>query len=137
MKIGFTGSRKGMTWAQTRTLFQYLKEAAELHHGDCVGSDLIAHLMALDLGVAVTLHPPTNPSMRAFCEGWKHSLEPTPYLDRNKMIVDATDFLIATPETKESKQRSGTWSTVRYAEKTGKDCVVIYPNGKKQEFIRD
>ena len=46
-----------------------------------------------------------------------------PYLERNKNIVNAVDFIIAAPDGPE-KVRSGTWSTVRYAKKVGTKGVV-------------
>jgi len=45
------------------------------------------------------------------------------YAKRNKNIVDATDYLIATPNDKE-RPGSGTWVTVRYARRQCKEFIL-------------
>src|SRR5689334_75878 len=62
MRIGFTGTRHGMTPAQERTLHGMLaaRQGAPLHHGDCIGADAQAHELASLLGHRVTIHPPNN-----------------------------------------------------------------------------
>ena len=130
MRIGFTGTRHGMTPAQERTLHGMLaaRQGAVLHHGDCVGADAQAHELASLLGRHVTIHPPNNGRVRA----WKTSPDiraPKGYLTRNKDIVRETDILIAAPAEAEEQIRSGTWSTVRFARKAGKPVFVILPDG--------
>ncbi len=128
IKIGFTGTREGMTDTQGIQLAKLLIDlkGKEFHHGDCVGSDEKAHKMALAAGYEVHIHPPKNKFYRAYCKiGISHPKEP--YLTRNKNIVKATDILIATPETKEEKLRSGTWYTIRYAKKLEKRVHILYP----------
>lgn len=115
MKVGFTGSRTNPTDGQIDWLHQILllSRATELHHGDCVGADKVAHGMALALGMKIVVHPPTNPKLRAGCIG--DELRPEfPYLVRNKNIVDETEILVALPSGPEHV-RSGTWWTIRYA----------------------
>jgi hypothetical protein len=85
------------------------------HHGDCVGADAEAHVIATVLGFETVVHPPKNEKLRAFCKG-DLILEPRDYLARNHQIIDATDLLFAVPDGPETK-RSGTWSTIRYARK--------------------
>jgi hypothetical protein len=89
----------------------------ELHHGDCVGWDKQAHDAAKAMGIRTVAHPPSNPSMRAYCEA-DDVRAPLPYLDRNKAIVAACDRLVAAPDRPE-ETRSGTWSTVRHARREG------------------
>jgi hypothetical protein len=71
IKIGFTGTRFGMTvlqYNQVESIFQ--RDALiELHHGDCVGSDAQAHVAAIAVGGLVHLHPPVDKTHRAFCKG--------------------------------------------------------------------
>ena len=45
MKIGFTGTQKGMTHHQLIKLLDELCSYSniELHHGDCIGADAQAH----------------------------------------------------------------------------------------------
>jgi hypothetical protein len=130
--IGFTGTQKGMTDAQKETLRRLLDGGAgEFHHGDCIGADSEAHDIAQECGYATIIHPPTNPSKRAWCEVPKHMMRPEkPYLARNQDIVRESASLIAAPLQAEEEPRSGTWSTVRFARKLGKPVFLILPDGK-------
>ena len=137
MKIGFTGTRKGMTEIQRIMLRVFLESVIknikpaklEFHHGDCVGADSEAHDIAKSLGIFVVVHPPTDPKHRAHKEG-DIIFQPQEYLDRNKDIVDACDSMIAMSKTFHEVVRSGTWSTVRYAKLVGKPVIVFLPNGE-------
>ena len=134
MIIGFTGTRKGLTPAQDITLHKLLnnykdkKRHVRLHHGDCVGADETCYHICKMLFINVVAHPPTLDIHRAFTRFNDLDLKPLPYLERNKKIVDSSKLLIACPKGKE-QQRSGTWSTVRYARKQGKNIIIIKPNG--------
>jgi hypothetical protein len=55
--------------------------------------------------------------------------EPKPYLARNRDILRATEMLVAAPAQDIEQLRSGTWSTVRFARKTGRVVWVILPGG--------
>lgn len=125
MKVGITGGRSGARPDQLETLRSKLFEvfATSLHHGDCVGADAQAHEIARELGLRIVVYPPDNPEYRAWCAG-DEFWSPRPYLKRNYDIVDNTDLLIALPDRPEC-QRSGTWSTVRYARRLNKPVVVI------------
>lgn len=132
MILGFTGSRHPLPAAQRARLALGLGRlleagATDLHHGDCVGADATAHEPAVALGLRAVVHPPTQDSLRAWCQG-DETREPLPYLQRNRAIVDACDVLIACPGGPEV-QRSGTWSTVRYARKVGQRVVIVMPDG--------
>lgn len=127
--FGFTGTRQGMTPQQKRSVREILGSASTFHHGDCLGSDEQAHDIAKSIGLSVVIHPPSNDSMRAWCDG-DESFPEKDYLTRNKDIVDFSSYLIAAPaEEKGEKLRSGTWSTVRYARKVGKKVFVVRPSG--------
>ncbi|MBU6463238.1 MAG: hypothetical protein KGL35_21940 [Bradyrhizobium sp.] len=129
--IGFTGTQEGMTEAQKATLLRLLEGGAgEFHHGDCIGADAQAHAIAVECGYCPILHPPTNHSKRAWCDVPPHLMRPEkPYLARNRDIVDEASSLIATPLHAEEQQRSGTWSTLRYARSRGKPVFLILPDG--------
>jgi len=137
MKVGFTGTQKGLTPQQIAELGVYLRyhitnNNDEFHHGDCIGADAQAHLIVLSLGTlaSIHIHPPEDESKQARCEFLLGKVYPRkPYLDRNKDIVDACDILIACPLEYAEELRSGTWSTIRYARKTGKPIVIIYRDG--------
>lgn len=130
-KIGFTGTRNGMTDVQKERVRDRLKrnQASELHHGDCIGADEEAHGIALALGVDVVVHPPTDNRARAHCDVGT-VLAPLPYLKRNHAIVDACDLMLAAPDGPE-RQRSGTWATIRYARKQGKVVILLLPGTKQ------
>lgn len=55
---------------------------------------------------------------------------PTTYETRNHAIVDACRLLIATPRATERAQpRSGTWATIRYAQRKERPVWLIWPDG--------
>lgn len=131
MKVGFTGTQKGMNLKQhilVQTFLEEIRWPSEFHHGDCIGADAQAHGIARELGIRVIVHPPKNFEKRAFCKE-AGMCNPKPYLERNRDIVNDTDVLIATPETSYEVVRSGTWATIRYARKTGKTVYVFFPDG--------
>lgn len=136
-RIGFTGTRKGMTVQQIQ-LFQRLAETfmgvgVEFHHGCCEGADSEAHVMARSVqGTLIHGHPST---LRSFTkreiEEYTVFHQPQPPLVRNRDIVLDTQVLIAAPKEAEEVQRSGTWATIRYA-RTRQRGIVIYlwPDGR-------
>jgi hypothetical protein len=142
MRIGITGSQHGGTASQEAVLVRILAAVhfVELHHGDCVGVDALAHRI-VSAGQAgpgehatVVIHPPSNPGKRAFCAGFHGGgsvklLEPKPYLERDGDIVRDTDILIAVPASAAEQQRSGTWATIRYAERLRRLILIINPDG--------
>jgi len=132
MKIGFTGTRHGMTNKQKEafsSMFKTtLKKIKEFHHGDCIGSDKEAHEIINNYNVKTIIHPPSYNKFRANCKG-DIILQPLPYLERNHNIVNKTDILVATPDIPE-KIHSGTWATIRYARKQHKNIYIIRINGK-------
>ena len=131
-KAGFTGTRMDTTMEQDYVLWKLLKELRpeELHHGDCIGADMAAHLVTLALRIPPHIHPPIDPSKRSWSRASDEVMyQPKPYLRRNQDIVDATDYLIALPRQDYEIRRSGTWSTVRYARSLHRDIYIIQPDG--------
>lgn len=131
MKIGFTGTQKGMSKDQKRALIFFISSPGieEFHHGDCNGADEQAHNIVKGTDIKIHVHPPKNPKKRSFCRDYSVIYEKKEYLDRNHSIVDMTDILLAMPSGKEEEIRSGTWATIRYARKVGKKCLIIFPDG--------
>lgn len=131
MKIGFTGTQRGMTPAQKTSFEALIQELrlTEFHHGDCIGADQDAHDIVVRRDVWVVLHPPTVIDKRAFCVGNEKRV-PKWYLERNHDIVDETDVLIAAPGEDVEQLRSGTWATVRYARKLRRTVYLLYPDGR-------
>lgn len=139
MKLGVTATRQGTTPRQRdafRTVVQVLNPS-EFHHGDCVGGDEESHRIVSEIlpDVQIYVHPPEDPKHRAFVDGPSarvRILGTRPYLDRNRDIVDAVEVLVAMPAEEVEKLRSGTWATVRYARRIGKQVIVIAPDGSHQ-----
>lgn len=132
MEVGFTGTRYGMNSAQMRTLSGILTQTTGLaaaHHGDCVDSDSQFHNICRERGTPVILHPPDQPTHRAYCPEAAEVREEADYLERNRQIVESSDCLIACPSGPE-KLRSGTWATIRHARKLGKPILIVEPDGK-------
>ena len=135
VKIGFTGTQKGMTRKQMRQVRKALKmlqkraepSEAEFHHGDCEGADEQAHHLALGMRMKIVIHPPRVINKRAFCKGWYERRPVKEYIPRNHDIVDETWVLIATPKEHREVTRSGTWATVRYAKKKGRKVLIFWP----------
>lgn len=135
--LGFTGSRKGLTLRQSRTLKEWLfrLHPREAHHGDCVGADFEFNRICYQLNPRPRLvsHPPDDSRYRAFCQA-DETRRAVDYLERDDDIARECEFLIATPFEKEERLRSGTWATVRYARSYEKPVLLIFPNGSvKQE----
>lgn len=133
MKIGFTGTREGMSHEQWLAVFDLLKPIApfvtEFHHGDCVGADEEVHRIALDLDIQnIIVHPPTSTILRAYCQGHK-TLKPKDYTERNHDIVNASEYILAAPNTKNRQPRGGTWQTIGFAEKAKNLWRVVFPDG--------
>jgi hypothetical protein len=134
MKIGFTGTRTGMTEVQKRRLAEMFRtlRPLELHHGDCVGADDEAANIsqtACELPPDIHCHPPINESNRAFNRWSKVTHERKTYLERNRRIIDRTDVLIAAAVSKPLPETGGTRYTVDYAQKRGRPVCVIWPDG--------
>lgn len=132
MKIGFTGTRQGLTDAQIIFLSNILSSIPvihEFHHGDCVGADQTVHKLISQFGNPwIVGHPPIDPKFRAFTR-CHETREPLPYLKRNHNIVDDTQRLLACPRGMNEVIRSGTWATIRYARKQNKLIKIIFPDG--------
>lgn len=145
MRVGFTGTRDGMTDAQKDTLSAWLARhrLSEFHHGNAVGADEDAvrelltaaqdfeHLRA----VAIHAHPcgvPGQGSAAAFILSHvKHKVaEP---LVRNRAIVAACDVLLAAPKSPHEERRSGTWAAIREARRRGKRVLILNPDGTTAE----
>lgn len=132
MKVGMTGTRRGLTNAQFDSLREELSHlaATELHHGDCVGADVeVATLLAIEHpNVRIICRPCTIEKARAYTPA-NETHDPIAPLDRNRLIVDHTDLLLAFPGTMNEQQRSGTWFTIRYARRQGKALRIFWPDG--------
>ena len=133
--IGFTGTRAGLTAGQVRTLQRELRfmmdyrNAEIFRHGDCKGSDEAAHNIAIEAGYKVVLHPPTDITIRAFCNRPWRVMLCEPYQERKKTIVIRSSLLIACPRQEKEIVRSETWWTIRFARELDKNIMIILPSG--------
>lgn len=132
MKIGFTGTREGMTDAQKSAVRQLLIDlkATELHHGDCIGADDHADALAHELGLYVVIHPPVDEAHRAFCRYANETRGPKTHFARNRDIANETERMIATPRTMYEEARGGTWYTVNYSRKINHPLHIVWPDGR-------
>ena len=132
MRVGFTGTRSGMTPEQMQALRKLLLsyDYLEFHHGDCIGADDEAHAIvtAGHDHVTTIIHPPIDDSKRAWCVG-DIVKPPKTYFARNRDIVQATDITIGTPFGPKGVPAGGTWYTLDYSVKTKHATIIIWPNG--------
>jgi hypothetical protein len=133
MKIGITGTRMGMNESQFTLIEKFLQEnfseGSEFHHGDCVGVDAEAALLAKDIGYKIVGHPgPNHDNLRAFVES-DETKEPLSHFKRNRNIVDTCDILMVVPLQNEWQPKGGTWYTHDYAVKQSKALKLFLPKG--------
>jgi hypothetical protein len=128
MRIGFTGTREGMTDHQKEQFVLKMQDLSptEFHHGDCEGADAEAHDLVREFfpEVKIVVWPPKSAYRRAFKVG-DETKEPESYLIRDKKIVDTVEYLFGAPKQNNEIIRSGTWTTIRYGRKTGKPVTVL------------
>ncbi len=138
MRVGFTGTREGMTiiqWDQFEFLFSYY-DVTEFHDGDCVGADTQAHATARGLSPRPKMigHPCNLHKYRAYNEyDITHPIKAP--LVRNRVIVANSDLMFAAPkEFDEVLRGSGTWATIRYAKSREVPLIVVFPDGTEERF---
>jgi hypothetical protein len=134
MRVGFTGTREGLTEQQRLALEKWFDaDKGQMYlfkQGCCVGADEQAAVIANTWGIIIYGHPSTllNLTSRRAWELCDAVYFPRDPLVRNRKIVEDSDLLLACPKGPE-EQRSGTWSTIRYARKQHKPVVVFWPDG--------
>jgi len=137
MGIGFTGSRAGMTEAQKKEFINQLDSYPDemiFTHGDCIGADTGAHNIAYSLGFEIKILPCYLWRQCSFCKGGKVIAKAIGPLERNKLIVEDSEIMLACPKEFTEQLRSGTWATIRCAKKANRNLTIIYPDGSIQEF---
>lgn len=144
MRVGFTGTREGMSLEQADQLCLMLLALSsghnEFHFGGADGADCEALLLALGngyLAASIHVHPcpgVTLEKLRDAVHGWDGDgftadrfvwHEVFPPLVRNRDIVRDVEVLIAAPRHDREEKRSGTWATVRYARQARKPVVML------------
>ena len=134
IKIGFTGNRHGLSEEQKEDIKSILDKYKNIivSHGDCVGSDTDFHNLCVtyreqhpETSLEIHIFPPDNPTLRAFNEG-DLLMKENSYLGRNLQIIKYSSFLIACPIDKNKEElRSGTWSTIRQAQKRNVKIYIL------------
>ena len=134
-RIGFSGTRKGMTAEQLVAVAVMVGglQPRAVYHGCCLGADEdFADIVneqspsTLQFGHPSTLRGLV--SVRA-CRLCNSVVAPRPPLERNRDIVDATRMLLATPAGMVEEIRSGTWATIRYARRLSRPIMIVWPDG--------
>jgi hypothetical protein len=136
MRIGFTGTRYGMTPAQKERFLDVMQQrkafggVEEFHHGSCQGADAEAHEIVRGFlpDVKIVVHPSKKKEHEVPCVG-DVMMPELGHLSRNQKIVKHTDELIATPLDAEEQPYGGTWFTIRFAREKGKTVTIIRPDG--------
>lgn len=137
IRVGFTGTRHGMTtsqWQELEDLLAILVKDRDVrwHDGDCVGSDDQAHsvINKVTSDQAYTIGHPCNLSKYRAWRDFDELKEELPPLVRNKKIVEQSDIMFAAPEGfDEIGIGSGTWATIRYARRKKKPLIIVWPDG--------
>jgi predicted Rossmann-fold nucleotide-binding protein len=123
--IGFTGSR-GTTPMDVPLIMQVIRDLpddAKVVTGGCIGADALVAEFAHMAGIPVHTILPwdrsrVDPEWGQWATTYEEMPKGTTYRDRNLMIVEKSQALIAFakhPEDDPRSTRSGTWMTVRLA----------------------
>lgn len=139
IEIGMTGNRYGLSSEQRRIFEKMFANdqqsqpgmEVEFHHGDCVGSDADTHHIAKTMGAFVIVHPPENPTLRAYCEG-DLVLPEKSYFARNRDIVNNSQKMYGFPSHKD-ESKGGTWYTINYSVSQHVPVTIIYSDGTVEE----
>ncbi len=141
MKVGITGTREGMDVDQIECVYNLLTEimsecnnlsiVPEFHHGDCVGVDVQAAIIAKELKYKVIAHPGPAGELQAG-HASDEIRENITHFKRNRNIVNECDVLVVVPMQDAWQSKGGTWYTASYAKKKGKPYFIIYPGGRQE-----
>ena len=135
--LGFTGTRKGLTPPQMEAVVKWFNSTGDVFtgflHGCAIGADAWMAKFIRNQDRYIPLYAyPCNISDQTSHDAIKISdsvYEAEPPLKRNRTIVDYCNTLLACPADMQEEQRSGTWATIRYARKSGKPIVIVWPDG--------
>jgi hypothetical protein len=110
----------------------------EVHFGDCIGADADFFVILYGLReetkrpCVIHSHPSNIKGTQAKSKSDIIYPEKPP-IERDKIIANRSDILIACTKGFEEEIRSGTWTTVRYARKIGIKILIVWPNGSVTE----
>lgn len=139
--LTFTGTQQGMTLLQFVEIIGILRrlQPKMLHHGGCIGADKQVHWLITNFFPDTRLHIhysniKEKTSGNLPIRGGDKMTSSLPPLIRNQQMVDISGWVIGAPAGRE-RLRSGTWSTLRYADKKFRHQIIVYPDGEIQERI--
>lgn len=136
--LGVTGSRQGLTAFQSRWTIKFISQEVSsirvLHHGDCIGADeeFATSCRSIDKTYIIA-HPGDTPHFRARCRANDLVLPNLGNLERNRVIVKLSDFIVGFPSSHYPTPRSGTWYTLNYAKEKRVPRIIVGP----QEVVLD
>lgn len=131
--LGTTGTREGLSDAQKDQLKEFIRNHVvyTLHHGDCVGSDDQVARAFSDEGTFIIAYPGNSTTLHKAHSTANDLILPwQENLVRNRKIVNSVEMLLAFPSTESEVVRSGTWATIRYANKRLVPVKIITPSGR-------
>ena len=136
--IGFTGTKNGLTFIQKQTVkwvLTYIHDKYNdsfllyFRHGECVGADEQSHLLALNIGYQIIIHPPIKEKYKSEkCNEYFSKLKAKGYLERDRRIVETSQLLIACPKD-DNRIGGGTCYTINYAISTNCPVRIIQADG--------
>lgn len=136
MKLGFSGTREGMTPQQMKSFKElvFRLNPDEFHHGSCRGSDVQAARLVRSVLAKCVIHAhPSLDARNTESSGVDDVTHPAKqYHARNRDIVDGTDELAACPKEYTERDTGGTWHAVRHARAKMKPRHMIWPDGIEQ-----
>lgn len=154
MSVGVTGTREGMTPLQLRACVRILHDLSRgsfrdiaydsevegynwLMHGDCIGADAQAWAVAAGMDWITIAYPgAVKRELRAFTSSTMVH-EPQGTLERNRLIVEQCDLLLAFPKEPRLSMRGGTWYTINYAYARKRRMIVVWPDGWSTTDLAD
>lgn len=138
--LAVTATRKGLTLPQERTFVSVIRCAIcdpfVFHHGAAVGGDcdltrLAVAMRQLGRTIRIVAWPSNLASQQAASAlAVSDEVKPAaPPLERNLNMIANADMVMAFPAGFHEEVRSGTWATVRAAERNSIPVTMIWPDG--------
>lgn len=128
--LGFVGTADSLTLAQAdtvRRLFAVFKPR-QIHHGDCLGSDVDVHNLARQTTARIVAHPPLGHARRAHLAAHL-VLRPAGYVSRLRTIVACCEVLLVAMPSHGSQLRKGMVDLVARGVAPGASFIVITNDG--------
>jgi len=139
LTLGFTGTRKAITPAQTTALVKLIEDIVPTHSidGMCVGADATFAAICGTLAVYRTGYPgysKKNPTDYRYRDPnpREHTEPADTHFSRNRRIVRNSDLMIACPygDRASLNGSGGTNYTIKQALKASKEIYIILPSGE-------